>query len=192
MRRKYKTYFVSRDTAVFPEMTSINLWPITDLPNCEDISKLSSTFSILFICAVIQGEGVRPTSRLLRGVPVRPPPRCHLGAGRRLEDREWRRRRIGVRVGDEDGSEAVGDAQQVGWGGGTHAVKAFWKCDICFCNWASLFVSNTLQLRSVPVRFELRHVQSLDFVFLVFALLLFSKNDCQLSQIRYYFCYLPI
>ena len=25
-----------------------------------------------------------------------------------------------MRVGDEDGSEAVGDAQQVGWGGGGH------------------------------------------------------------------------
>ncbi len=64
---------------------------------------------------MIQGEGVRPTSRLLRGVPVRPPPGCHLGAGGRLEDRERRRRGIGVCVGDEDGSEAVGDAQQVGY-----------------------------------------------------------------------------
>lgn len=69
----------------------------------------------MFISAVIQGEGLWPTNRFLRGVPLRPPPGCDLGAGGRLEDCEWRRRRIGLCVGDEDGSEAVGDAQQVGF-----------------------------------------------------------------------------
>lgn len=81
---------------------------------------LSNTFPSKLIlvsvtCAVIQGEGVWPTNQLLRGLPVRPPPGCHLCAGRWLEDCERRRRRISVRVGDEDGGEAVGGAQQVGF-----------------------------------------------------------------------------
>lgn len=67
----------------------------------------------MFIYALIQGEGLWSTIRFLCGVPVRPPPGRHLGAGGRLEDSERRRRRTGVCVGDEDGSEAVGDAQQV-------------------------------------------------------------------------------
>lgn len=62
---------------------------------------------------VTQGESVRPPDRLLRALPVRPPPRRHCSAGGRLEGSERRRRRAGVCLGDEDGSEAVGDAQQV-------------------------------------------------------------------------------
>lgn len=67
------------------------------------------------LSAVVQGEGLWSTSWLLRGVPVCPPPGRHISAGRWLEDRERRRWRTGVCVGDQDGGEAVGDAQQVGF-----------------------------------------------------------------------------
>lgn len=67
-----------------------------------------------FLSAAIQGQGLRPASRFLCGLALRPPSGRHGGAGGRLEDREWWGRGIGVRVGAEDESEAVGDAQQVG------------------------------------------------------------------------------
>lgn len=66
-----------------------------------------------FLSAVFQGEGLRPASRLLRGLVLRPPSGRHGGAGGWLEDRERWGRRVGVRVGTENESEAVGDAQQV-------------------------------------------------------------------------------
>ena len=70
-------------------------------------------------CDVFQGEGFWPASRpLLRGVPVRPPPGRDLCAGGRLEGREWGGRGTDLCVGAEDGSEAVGDAQQVRAEGG--------------------------------------------------------------------------
>lgn len=69
----------------------------------------------LFLSAAFQGEGLRPASRLLRGLALRPPSGRHGGAGGRLEDREWRWRGLGVRVGAENEGEAVGDAQQVGF-----------------------------------------------------------------------------
>lgn len=70
---------------------------------------------MLFLSAVFQGEGLRPASRLLRGLALRPPSGRHGGAGGWLEDRERWGRGVGVRVGTENESEAVGDAQQVGF-----------------------------------------------------------------------------
>lgn len=60
-----------------------------------------------------QGASVRPAFRLLGGIAVCPSHGRDHGAGRRLEDRERRRRGIGLRVGNEDGGETLGDAQQV-------------------------------------------------------------------------------
>lgn len=68
-----------------------------------------------FLFAVIQGQGLRPASRFLRGLALRPPSGRYGGAGRRLEDRERWGWGVGVRVGAEDEGEAVGDAQQVGF-----------------------------------------------------------------------------
>lgn len=70
---------------------------------------------MMFLSALIQGQGLRPASRLLRGLALRPPSGRHGGAGGRLEDRERWGWGVGVRVGAEDESEAVGDAQQVGF-----------------------------------------------------------------------------
>lgn len=42
----------------------------------------------MFLSAVVQGQGLRPAGRLLRGLALRPPPGRHGGAGGRLEDRE--------------------------------------------------------------------------------------------------------
>lgn len=69
---------------------------------------------MVFITAAIQGQGLWPANRLLRGLALRTPSGRHGGAGGRLEDREWWGWGAGVRVGAEDESEAVGDAQQVG------------------------------------------------------------------------------
>lgn len=70
---------------------------------------------MVFLSAVIQGQGLRPASRLLRGLALRPPSGRHGGAGGRLEDRERWGWGVGVCVGAEDESQAVGDAQQVGF-----------------------------------------------------------------------------
>lgn len=70
---------------------------------------------MMFLSAVIQGQGLRPASCLLRGLTLCPPSGRHGGAGGRLEDRERWGWGVGVRVGAEDESEAVGDAQQVGF-----------------------------------------------------------------------------
>lgn len=98
-------------------MTSVNPALVLTSPPFAGLALMCHVFPVnkrAFRSSPIQGDGVRPASRLLRGVPVRPPPGRHRGAGGRLEGGQRRRRRVGVRVGDADGGEAVGDAQQVG------------------------------------------------------------------------------
>lgn len=63
--------------------------------------------------APAQGASVRPAVRFLGRLAVRTSPGSDRGPSRRLEDRERRRRGTGLRMGDEDGGQTLGDAQQV-------------------------------------------------------------------------------
>lgn len=111
-------------------MTSVNPALVLTSPPFAGLALMCHVFPVnkrAFRSSPIQGDGVRPASRLLRGVPVRPPPGRHRGAGGRLEGGQRRRRRVGVRVGDADGGEAVGDAQQVGGASSSSADKIHTK-----------------------------------------------------------------
>lgn len=102
-----------------------------------------------------QGKGVRPANRLLRSVLVCSPPGRHLCSGGRLEDCERRGRRPGVCVGDQDGSEAVGNAQQVG--NPQHSVG---KCQIfCDTRKKNIFSRNS----SWPLKYIFFSWQTLSF-----------------------------
>lgn len=90
-------------------------WFIVVFLHTAPIDLTVSKRALMFLSAAFQGEGLRPASRLLRGLALRPPSGRDGGAGRRLEDCERRGGGVGVRVGAEDESEAVGDAQQVGF-----------------------------------------------------------------------------
>lgn len=73
-----------------------------------------------FCCVLFQGEGVWPAHRLLCDITLCPPHGRDLRAGRLLEDCERRRRGIGLRLGDGDGSQP--------------------GCLVCICWYIHLFV----------------------------------------------------
>lgn len=63
----------------------------------------------------LQGDNLWLADWLLCGFTVRPPAGRHCCTGWWVEGGERRSRGAGVCVGDQDESQAVGDAQQVGW-----------------------------------------------------------------------------